>query len=190
MRAPVSPITPCMDKLSETQSDTAGSRLKGNEILFGGKRSEGAKKEAGRVGGGMEGRREREGTRRIIETGRVQLGREIEMLSPSRAYHHQRQTRGERKNQLKSQNINMWSYAEKQEGQRGAACTRAQKSEKAEKEMFFYKHEFKARENPESSFIKRQTNKNALILLLENRFSRSTLFRSSHSRVRTSFPNH
>lgn len=101
--------------------------------------------------------REREGTQRIIETGRVQLGREIEMLSPSRAYHHQRQTRGERKNQLKSQNINMWSYAEKRhrEGQRGAARARAQKSEKAEKEMFFYKGEFKVRENPQSSFIKR-----------------------------------
>lgn len=54
MRAPVSPITPRMDKLSETQSDTAGSRLKGNEILFGGKRSEGAK-EAGRVAGRVLG---------------------------------------------------------------------------------------------------------------------------------------
>lgn len=78
--------------------------------------------------------REREGTQRIIETGRVQLGREIEMLSPSRAYHHQRQTRGERKNQLKSQNINMWSYAEKcrREGQQGAA--RAHEHRKVKKQ--------------------------------------------------------
>lgn len=40
------------------------------------------------------------GRRRIIETGRVQLGREIEMLSPSGAYHHQRQ-RGEREKPIK-----------------------------------------------------------------------------------------
>lgn len=42
--------------------------------------------EAGWVGGRGGG-----GAQRIIETGRVQLGREIEMLSPSRAYRHQRQ---------------------------------------------------------------------------------------------------
>lgn len=102
MRAPVSPITPRMDKLSETQSDTAGSRLKGNEILFGGRRSEGGEggskgRGEGGGGGGTEGWR---GTRWIIETGRVQLGIEIEMLSPSRAYHHQRQ-RGQEEKPIK-----------------------------------------------------------------------------------------
>lgn len=79
---------------------------------------------------------------RIIETGRVQLGREIEMLSPSPPYHHQSQCAAGKKNQLKSQNINMWSYAEYEAAERKStrcparASTRTHRGE--EKKAFCY----------------------------------------------------
>lgn len=112
-----------------------------------------AAKEAGRVGGrggGAEGWR---GTRRIIETGRVQLGREIEMLSPSRAYRHQRRRGEKEKNQLKSQNINMRSYAEKCGGEKVNEVSRGPEKRR-EGNVLFLKHRPKG-ERIQSSFIQR-----------------------------------
>lgn len=64
---------------------------------------------------------QREKPARIIETGRVQLGRGIEMLSLSPPYHHHRQCA----KAIKRVKNNIWSYAEsKGAEQKSTRCTK------------------------------------------------------------------
>lgn len=60
---------------------------------------------------------------RIIETGSVQLGREIEMLSPTRPYHHRDHCAKAIKEPKRISGV-MQNPREQNASQQGALCTR------------------------------------------------------------------